>query len=108
MSDNFTLEATLSNNASDIKVLSDCADCAVLTGNSDISGLGKQKQRNPRTQHSLSGTLTGQFSSGPDWYLRGDLIHTGSSYATDANILETGSSSRVNMRFGIIRDNLKV
>ena len=108
VSDNFTLEATLSNNASDIKVLSDCADCAVLTGNSDISGLGKQKQRNPRTQHSLSGTLTGQFSSGPDWYLRGDLIHTGSSYATDANILETGSSSRVNMRFGIIRDNLKV
>ena len=115
VSDNFTLEATLSNNASDIKVLTDCADCAVLTGNSDISGLGKRKQRNPKTQHSLSGTLTGQFSSGSssvfsgsDWYLRTDLIHTGSSYATDANILETGSSSRVNMRFGVVMDNLKL
>ena len=41
VSDNFTLEATISSNDSEIKTLTDCADCAVLLGNSDISGLGK-------------------------------------------------------------------
>ena len=92
VSDNFTLEATVSSNDSEIKTLTDCADCAVLMGNSDISGLGKRKQRNPKAQHSLSGTYSGQASNGIDWYLRTDLIHTGSSFATDANILETGSS----------------
>lgn len=108
VSENFTLEATISSNDSEIKTLTDCADCAVLLGSSDISGLKKRKQRNPKSQHSLSGTYTGQLSNGRDWYLRTDLIHTGSSFATDANILETGSSNRINMRFGIVRDNLKV
>ena len=108
VSDNLTLEATISNNDSDIKVLGDCADCSVLMGSSDITGMGKRKQRNPKVQRSLSGTYAGSMSNGIDWYLRADLIHTGSSFATDANILETGSSDRLNMRFGIIRDNLKV
>jgi len=104
VSDNFVLEATISSNDSEIDVLGDCADCAVLLGNSDISGMGKRKQRNPKVQHSLSGTYTGQMSNDNDWYLRADFIHTGSSFATDANILETGSSDRLNIRFGIKRD----
>jgi outer membrane receptor protein involved in Fe transport len=108
VSDNFKLEATLSSNDSDIKILTDCADCAVLLGTSDISGMGKRKQRNPKTQRSLSGTYSGQMASGSDWYFRTDLLHTGSSYMTDANVTETGSSNRVNMRFGVVMDNLTV
>ena len=108
VSDNFKLEATLSNNDSEIKTLTDCADCTVLLGTSDISGMGKRKQRNPKTQRSISGTLDGQMSNGTEWYLRADLLHTGSSYATDANVTETGSSNRVNMRYGIIKDNLRL
>jgi iron complex outermembrane receptor protein len=108
VSDNFKLEATLSNNDSEIKTLTDCADCSVLLGTSDISGMGKRKQRNPKTQRSVSGTLDGQMSNGTEWYLRADLLHTGSSYATDANVTETGSSNRVNMRYGIIKDNLRL
>lgn len=108
VSDNFKLEATISNNDSDIKILTDCADCAVLMGTSDISGMGKRKQRNPKTQRSLSGTLDGQMNNGAEWYLRADLLHTGSSYATDANVTETGSSNRVNMRYGIVKDNLRL
>ena len=108
VSDNFKLEATISNNDSEIKTLSDCADCAVLLGTSDISGMGKRKQRNPKTQRSFSGTIDGQMSSGAEWYLRADLLHTGSSYMTDANITETGSSNRVNMRYGIVKDNLRL
>ena len=108
VSDNFKLEATISNNDSDIKILTDCADCTVLLGTSDISGMGKRKQRNPKSQRSLSGTLDGQMSNGTEWYLRADLLHTGSSYATDANVTETGSSNRVNMRYGIVKDNLRL
>jgi len=108
VSDNFKLEATLCNDDSDIKTLTDCADCTVLLGTSDISGMGKRKQRNPKTQRSVSGTLDGQMSNGTEWYLRADLLHTGSSYATDANMTETGSSNRVNMRYGIIKDNLRL
>ena len=108
VSDNFKLEATISNNDSDIETLTDCADCAVLLGTSDISGMGKRKQRNPKTQRSISGTLDGQMSNGVEWYLRTDLLHTGSSYATDANVTETGSSNRVNMRYGIVKDNLRL
>ena len=108
MSDNFTLEGTYGLNDSDIKVLKDCADCGVLMGTQDISGMGKRKQRNPKVQGSLSGTLTGEVQTGISWYLRADYIHTGSSYATDANILETGASNRINMRLGVVRDNFKV
>jgi len=108
VSDNFKLEATISNNDSDIKILTDCADCTVLLGTSDISGMGKRKQRNPKSQRSLSGTLDGQMSNGTEWYLRADLLHTGSSFATDANVTETGSSNRVNMRYGIVKDNLRL
>ena len=108
VSDNFTVEATFSHNDSEIKKLTDCADCAVLMGDSDITGMGKRKQRNPKVQASVSGTLVGQMQNGIDWYWRTDYIHTGSSYATDANILETGASDRINMRFGLEKDNLKV
>jgi iron complex outermembrane receptor protein len=108
VSDNFTLEGTYGLNDSDIKVLKDCADCAVLMGTQDISGMGKRKQRNPKVQGSLSGTLTGEVQTGITWYLRTDYIYTGSSYATDANILETGASNRINMRLGVVRDNLKI
>ncbi len=108
VSDNFTVEATFSHNDSEIKTLTDCADCAVLMGDSDITGMGKRKQRNPKVQASVSGTLVGQMQNGIDWYWRTDYIHTGSSYATDANILETGASDRVNMRLGLEKDNLKV
>ena len=108
VSDNFTVEATFSHNDSEIKTLTDCADCAVLMGDSDITGMGKRKQRNPKVQASVSGTLVGQMQNGIDWYWRTDYIHTGSSYATDANILETGASDRINMRFGLEKDNLKV
>jgi hypothetical protein len=48
------------------------------------------------------------MNNGLDWYLRVDRIHTGSSFATDANILKTGPSDRLNMRFGIQKDNLKL
>jgi outer membrane receptor protein involved in Fe transport len=108
VSDNFMFEGTYGLNDSDIKVLKDCADCGVLMGTQDISGLGKRKQRNPKVQGSLSGTFTGEIQTGIAWYLRGDYIHTGSSYATDANILETGASNRINMRLGFEKDNLKV
>lgn len=106
--DKLTLEATFSVNKSEIKTNVSCGDCAVLLGTSDISGMDKQLQRNPETQGSFSGTYEDQLNSTYDWFARFDYIHTGSRFATDANITETGDSNRLNLRVGIERDNLRL
>jgi iron complex outermembrane receptor protein len=106
--DNLTLEGTYSLNKSKIKANASCGDCAVLLGDGDITGLGKKLQRNPETQGSLSGTYAAQLNSEYDWYSRLDYIHTGSKYATDANITETGDSNRINLRFGIEKENMRI
>jgi iron complex outermembrane receptor protein len=106
--EHLTLEATYSLNEAEIKVAPDCGDCALLLGNSDISGLGKQKSRSPETQASLSGTYARQFNEEYDWFARLDYIYTGSRYATDANVTETGDSQRFNLRAGIENDNLRL
>lgn len=108
VTENFLLEATASFNDSEIDVNTSCADCGVLLGSSDISGMGKQLQRNPDTQGSLSGTLTGELNSDYDWFARLDYIHTGSRWATDANVTETGASDRFNLRVGIENENLRL
>ena len=77
-------------------------------GNTDISGLGKQLQRNPEMQASLSAVLNGALGNSRGWFARADYIHTGSKYATDANITETGDSNRLNLRAGIETDTYRV
>ena len=106
--DNLTLEGTFSINDSEIDVNNNCADCGLLLGTSDISGLGKRLGRNPKTQGSFSGTYRGTINSDYDWYGRLDYIFTGTRYATDANLTETGDSHRVNLRAGVETGNLRL
>ena len=61
-------EGTYGLNDSDIKVLKDCADCGVLMGTQDISGLGKRKQRNPKVQGVAFGYIYWRNSN---WVLHG-------------------------------------
>jgi hypothetical protein len=35
-------------------------------------------------------------------------LHTGSRFATDANLLETGDSNRINLRLGLQNDDLRL
>jgi outer membrane receptor protein involved in Fe transport len=69
---------------------------------------GNVKGKSPETQGSLSGTYQDQFNEEFDWFTRVDYLHTGSRYATDANLLETGDSNRVNLRLGIENENLRL
>lgn len=108
VTENLSLEATFSLNDSEIKVNNNCADCGLLIGTSDISGLGKRLSRNPRTQGSLSGAYQGSLNESYDWFGRVDYIFTGSRYATPANLTKTGASHRVNLRAGLERGNLRL
>ncbi len=106
--DNLTLEGTFSYNEAEFKVFEDCGDCAFLLGTTDISGRGNVKSRSPETQASLSGTYQARLNDVYDWFTRLDFIHTGSRYATDANLLETGDANRFNLRVGIENENLRL
>lgn len=105
--ENLTLEGTFSINETEI-VTGSCADCGFLLGNTDISGLGKELSRTPRTQGTLSGTYQGQINADYGWFGRLDYIFTGSRWASEANLTETGNSSRVNLRAGIDAGNLRL
>ena len=108
VTENFALEATFSLNDSEIKVNNNCADCGLLIGTSNISGLGKRLSRNPKTQGSFSGTYQGRINDRYGWFGRFDYMYTGSRYATAANLTKTGSSHRVNLRAGIETGSLRL
>lgn len=108
VTENLTLEATFSLNESEIKVNPNCADCSLLIGTSDISGLDKRLSRNPKTQGSLSGSYWGRLNDRYGWFGRLDYVFTGSRYATDANLTKTGDSHRLNLRAGIETDDLRL
>ena len=108
--ENFTLEGTFSINEAEFKTGTPggCSDCGLLLGQSDVTGLGLSPRGSPETQGSLSGTYEGNVNAEWDWYARGDYIFTGSRYATQANLLETGDTQRVNLRAGIESENLRL
>jgi iron complex outermembrane receptor protein len=108
--ENLTLEGTFSFNEQIIKkgFPGGCGDCGLLLGQTDVTGLGLGNRGSPETQGSLSATYAGNLNSTYDWYVRGDFIHRGSSYATVANLLETGDQNTVNLRFGIESENLRL
>lgn len=107
VSEALTLEGTFALN--DTEILSrDCADCAAALGDRDITGLGKEFSRVPRESASLSANYQAPFTNRIDFFLRGDYIWNSGTWATDANLTETGSMDRVNIRAGIQRDALRI
>ncbi len=98
-SEHLTLEGTLGYN--DTRILSrDCADCLLILGFREVAGLNKEFSRYPKFSGTLSGTYERSLAENSSWYLRADYIHTGTQYATEANLAETGVSSRLNLRAG--------
>ena len=100
VTDNLTLEATLSLTKSKIKKF-DSPDALSLLGNRKLDGLDNEFSRYPELAYTLSGTYSGQFLNDYDWYARGDYIYRGSTWLSNANITETGSSSTFNLRIGV-------
>jgi len=106
--ENLTLEGTFSFNEAELAVSNNCGDCAFLLGTTDITGEGNVKAKSPETQGSFSGTYRDKFNDEFDWFTRFDYLHTGSRWATDANLLETGDSNRINLRVGIEKEDLRL
>jgi iron complex outermembrane receptor protein len=102
--DALTLEATFAFN--DTKILvRDCADCLGILGFREIAGLDNEFSRTPRVSGTASVNYRGSFGNGMGWFARGDYIFRGSTWATEANVAETGDQQLVNLRAGIERDD---
>ncbi len=98
-----TLEATFA--WSDTEILSrDCADCLGILGVREIAGLGKEFSRTPKISGTASANYRGELGNGLGRFARGDYIYRGSTWATEANVAETGDQQLVNLRAGIERD----
>jgi iron complex outermembrane recepter protein len=98
-----TLEATFAWNDSEI-LRRDCADCLGILGIREIAGLDKEFSRTPKISGSASANYRGELGNGLGWFARGDYIFRGSTWATEANVAETGDQQLVNLRAGIERD----
>jgi len=98
-----TLEATFAWTDSEI-LRRDCADCLGILGFREIAGLGKEFSRTPLLSGTASANYRGEFGNGLGWFARGDYIFRGSTWATEANLAETGDQQLVNLRAGIERD----
>ncbi len=98
-----TLEATFAWNDSEI-LTRDCADCLGILGIREIAGLRKEFSRTPVLSGTASADYRGAFASGMAWFARGDYIFRGSTWATEANVAETGDQQLVNLRAGLERD----
>jgi iron complex outermembrane recepter protein len=100
-----TLETTFSIAETEIR-RTFCTDCTATTGNP--TPVGTQLPYYPKT----SGTFAIDYerAMGRDWTGRArvDYIYAGRIYESEANLAWTAPSSRVNLRFGVERDNLRV
>ena len=105
--ENLTLDATFAWNNTDIKLF-ESPDATALLGNPTITGQGKEFSRTPEFSGSASATYMQTLNDDWDWFVRGDYIFRGSTWATNANLTKTGNSSRFNLRGGIESGDLRL
>ncbi|NKB45363.1 MAG: TonB-dependent receptor plug domain-containing protein [Alphaproteobacteria bacterium] len=105
--ENLTLDATFAWNNTDIKEF-ESPDATALLGNPTITGLGNEFSRTPEFSGSASASYFQTINENWDWFLRGDYIFRGSTWATNANITETGDAHRINLRAGIESSDLRL
>ena len=105
--ENLTLDATFAWNNTDIKKF-ESPDATALLGNPTITGLGNQFSRTPEYSGSASASYVQTINNDWDWFLRSDYIYRGTTFATNANITETGSAHRINVRGGLESGDLRV
>ncbi|MEZ5512279.1 MAG: TonB-dependent receptor [Steroidobacteraceae bacterium] len=101
--DELRISGTYAYNKTDI-LSRDCSDCLVILGEREIAGLHKEFSRTPKVSGTLSAAYNHRVSDRASWFSRLDYVYTGSQYATEANIAETGTANRVNLRFGVSLD----
>jgi iron complex outermembrane receptor protein len=107
LSDNWTIDMTYSLNKSEINDF-ESPDANHLFGSRTIDGMGNSFSRYPEKSGTLSAIYQGTLESGNDWYARGDFIHQGKTWMTNANVTSTPAYSLVNLRAGVESNSWRV
>lgn len=74
----------------------------------DPSMAGRRTPNTAKNEFSLYGRYGHAFANGWDGYIRGDLTYTEGKYDQAYNLASTGDATRVNLRFGLTRNNMDV
>lgn len=74
----------------------------------DPSMAGRRTPNTAKNEFTLYGRYGHDFSNGWNGYIRGDLSYTEGKYDQAYNLASTGDATRVNLRFGVSRDNIDV
>ncbi len=69
---------------------------------------GNEMQRQPRMTANLNTTYRDTLSGDWDWFVRGEVTYTGSTWDSTANIVKSTAYARVNARLGFDRKDLTV
>lgn len=70
---------------------------------------GNALPRVPKNQAAFGLTWNGSFANGWGWFANGDVSYESSRYTQVDNLIETGSSTQLNLRFGVdVSENWRV
>ena len=107
LSEALTLDATFALNKSEIGSF-ESADALVVFGDRTIDGLDNAFSRYPEKSGTLSLTYAGNLTSNYDYYVRGDAIYRGITWATNANITKTPAFTTFNLRLGVENESWRI
>lgn len=105
LTDNLTAGFNYSYIDAKFKVFDDTEGGALF---GDQSMAGRQTPNTSRNEFSLYGRYNRSLNSGWDGYVRGDLSYSEGKYAQAYNLASTGDATRLNLRFGVERDNMDI
>jgi outer membrane receptor protein involved in Fe transport len=107
VSDNWTIDMTYALNKAKINDF-ESPDALHLLGSRTIDGMGNAFSRFPEKSGTISAIYAGTLESGRNWFARGDYIHMGKTWMTNANLTSTPAYSLFNMRAGVESDSWRV
>jgi len=84
-----------------------CSVCQTnITGSPDVRG--NRIPLAPKYSAAFAASLDTALTASLDGFARADVVHQGTKYATEANLAETGASTRVNLRVGVETGGLRL
>ena len=69
---------------------------------------GRNVPRYPKWMANLSSTYTQPLTNTWDWYIRGDILYQGKTFADLGNLAQRDDYMLVHARLGILRENMRV
>ena len=107
LSEHLQVDATFSIVNSEIGVF-ESPDAARLLGFRQINGLDNEFSRYPGESGTLSATYDGDLGADKNFFVRGDVIYSGPTWMTNANVTKTEAYTTVNLRAGVTTDDWRI